>query len=109
MAEVSTDNPFLSELIDGLHVIASIPTDNPDPRNGGSAYNAERNAYALEAIGHGLATVAYEVSQLREDQRTANLIAIATGPSDLRAQISEAQLDTIYDQILDNLGIGEED
>lgn len=64
---ISTDNPFLEELITGLHTIASIATHDPDPRNGGNSWNAERNAYALEAISHGLAAIAYEISQLRSD------------------------------------------
>lgn len=82
MSEIETDNPFLEELIIGLHTVASIPTDCPaDPRNGETGHNTERNAYALEAISHGLAAVSYEVSQLREELRTENLIAVYNSPN----------------------------
>lgn len=66
---ISTDNPFLQELITGLNTIAGIEVDKPtDPRNQETGHNTERDSYALEAIGHGLAAVAYEISQLRADQ-----------------------------------------
>ena len=72
--QISTDNPFLEELITGLHTIASIPTVAPsDPRNQETGHNSERNAYALEAISHGLAAIAYEISQLRTDGATKEI------------------------------------
>lgn len=44
---------------------------------------------------------------LAYEQRTANLIAIATSPGDLRSRISEEQLTNIHDQILNNIGVGD--
>lgn len=104
MSEIETNNPFLEELIIGLHTVASIPTECPsDPRNGETGHNTERNAYALEAISHGLAAVTFEVSQLRDEQQTANLFSLYK--SSLFDRLNDAERLEVENQILERLGV----
>lgn len=55
-------------------------------------------------VWQGLIDNARATLALAHEQRTANLIAIATGPSDLRAKLNEQHLHDIENEILERLG-----
>lgn len=67
------------------------------------------NPYAafIEADAANSSEVDLPMLVVAHELRTANLIAVATSPGDLRSRISEEQLTNIHDQILSNLGVGD--